>query len=275
MIHRNVDYTGELPHNTWRKIAVNTWKPDYGGKILSRVELNPEPALAYLQKINQDSSEKITLTHYLGAILGKLQEEYPLLRSTVRGKKIFQRKNCDVFFHVSRVNLKGEEDLSGKVIRHINQLSPKQVAQELNAKGRIIKNKEDTTFKTIKKLVSFVPNFLISLILDISSFIHIDLNLWSPILGTKQDTFGSMMLTNVGVFGVRESFVPFVRYSGIHAICCMGSVYDDVVYRDGEIRPGKKVVLSWSLDHRLIDGSTAGKMSRRLIDLFENPDLNT
>ena len=273
MIHRNIDYSSELPHNTWRKIALNTWKPDYGGKILSRVELNPEPALKYLTDINISSTEKITLTHYLGAILGTLQEEFPLLRSTIRGKRIFQRKNCDVFFHVSRVDSKGEEDLSGKVIRSINQLSPERIAHELNSQGKIIKNEEDTTFKTIKKLVSLVPNFLISLILDISSFIHIDLNLWSPILGTKQDTFGSIMLTNVGVFGVKESYVPFVRYSGIHAICCMGSVFEDAVYRDGEIRPGKKIILSWTLDHRLIDGSTAGKMSRRLIELFENPDL--
>ena len=158
------------------------------------------------------------------------------------------------------------------MIRKVNDLTIKEVADKLNREGREIKTKEDTTFKTIKKLVSFLPNFLISLILDISSFIHIDLNIWSPFLGTKRDTFGSMMLTNVGVFGVKESFVPFVRYSGIHAICCMGAVHDDVVLRDGEIRVGKKIILNWSLDHRLIDGSTAGKMAKRLVELFENPE---
>jgi pyruvate/2-oxoglutarate dehydrogenase complex dihydrolipoamide acyltransferase (E2) component len=271
MIYKNIKYTGELPHNTWRKIAINTWKPDFSGKILSRVELNPEPALDHLAELNKTINEKITLTHYLGSVLGRLQEEYPLLRSTVRGKKIYMRDNCDVFFHVSRVNSKGEEDLSGKVIRDVNRLKPVELAQQLNSQGRVIKNKEDTTFKTIKKLVSLVPNFLISAILDLSAFIHINLNIWSPALGTKQDTFGSMMLTNVGVFGVRESFVPFVKYSGIHAICCMGAVYEDVVFRDGEIKPGKKLVLSWSLDHRLIDGSTAGKMANRLAELFEDP----
>jgi len=273
MFQRNVIYEGQLKHNTWRKIAINTWKPDYSGKILSRVELNPEPALDYIKKLNHDSKDKVTLTHYLGHVLGQLQQDFPLLRSTVRGKRIFTRKNCDVFFHVSRVNKLGEEDLSGKVLRSINTLNPQQIASRLNSEGKLIKHKEDTTFKSIKKLVGLVPNFLISLLLDISAYIHINLNMWSPLLGTKQDTFGSMMLTNVGVFGVREAFVPFVKYSGIHAICCMGTIYEDVVYREGEIRPGKKLVLSWSLDHRLIDGSTAGKMSNRLRELFENPKL--
>lgn len=273
MIYQNVKYKGLLPHNTWRKIAINSWKPDHGGKILSRIELNPEPAIEFLQKINNDHFEKITLTHFLGTVLGKLQEEFPLLRSTIRGKRVFERNNCDIFFHVSRMNSKGEEDLSGRVIRNINTLSPIDVAQELNREGRKIKKTEDTTFKNIKKLVSFLPNFLIGFIIDFSSFVQIYLNFWSPILGTQKDTFGSLMLTNVGVFGVRESFVPFVPYSGIHIICCMGAVYEDVVYRDGEIRAGKKIILSFTLDHRLIDGSTAAKMANRLTELFENPEI--
>ena len=140
MIHRNINYKGELKHNTWRKIAINTWKPDYSGKILSRVEINPEPAMNYLSKINESCQEKVTLTHYLGCVMGRLQKEFPLLRSTVRGKRIFTRENCDVFFHVSRVNAKGEEDLSGKVIRKINTLTPSEEASLLNIEGRVIKN---------------------------------------------------------------------------------------------------------------------------------------
>ena len=139
MLFRNVKYSRELPSNTWRKIAINTWKPDYGGKILSRLELNPEPALNFLNKLNKNSKQKVSLTHLLGSVLGKVQEEFPLLRSTVQGKRVFERENCDVFFHVSRVNSKGEEDLSGKVIRGINLLSIEEVALQLNKNGKILK----------------------------------------------------------------------------------------------------------------------------------------
>ena len=273
MIYKNINYKRIFPTNTWRKIALSTWELDRSGKILSRLELNPEPAIDFIEKLNTSSIEKISITHFLGKALGELQKEFPLLRSTIRGRKIYERENCDIFFHVSRVNSKGEEDLSGKVIRRVDELSIKEVAKELNSGGKEIKLKEDTTFKSIKKLVSIVPDFLISLLLKISSFIQIRLNIWSPLLGTKKDTFGSVMLTNVGVFGVKESFVPFVPYSGIHVICCMGAVHDDVVLRDGEIRVGKKLILNWSIDHRLVDGSTAAKMANRLAELFEKPEL--
>ncbi len=273
MITKNIEYKGELPYNTWRKIAINTWEPDFGGKILSRLELNPEPALEHIEKLNQQSNNKITLTHLLGKIFGILQEEFPLLNSTIRGKKVYQRRSCDVFFHVSRVTSKGEEDLSGKAIKNINKLSILEISEKLTNEGRTIKNKEDTTFKSIKKLITITPNFLVKIILRLSAFIHINMNVWSPILGTKRDTFGSVMLTNVGVFGVKEAFVPFVRYAGIHVICCVGEMYEDVVYRDGKIKPGKKINLCFTLDHRLVDGSTAGKMATRLQELFENPSL--
>ena len=105
-------------------------------------------------------------------------------------------------------------------IRSINKTSIQDIAKNLSNEGKKIKTKEDVTFKSIKKLISITPNFLISFILKLSAFIHINLNLWSPLLGTKKDTFGSVMLTNIGVFGVREAFVPFVKYAGIHVICC-------------------------------------------------------
>ena len=59
--------------------------------------------------------EKIFLT------LGILLREYPLLNCTIRGKKVYQRENCDIFFQISRPSQKGEEDLSGKVIREVDK----------------------------------------------------------------------------------------------------------------------------------------------------------
>ena len=107
------------------------------------------------------------------------------------------------------------------------------IAQELSAEGKVIKHQEDTTFKYIKKIVSLTPDCLIKYLINISAFIQLRLNLWSPLLGTKQDTFGSMMMTNIGVFDIEEAFVPFVRYSGVHSICCMGAIYDGIDF-DGD-----------------------------------------
>ena len=53
-------------------------------------------------------------------------------------------------FHVSRTNSNGEEDLSGKAVRNINTLSVEEISNKLSSEGRTIKNKEDTTFKSIK-----------------------------------------------------------------------------------------------------------------------------
>ena len=272
MLSKNIKFKGQLKTNTWRKIALNSWDPDFGCSIYSKVELNPTPALKFLEKFNQENNQKITLTHYLGKVLGILLREYPLLNCTIRGKKVYQRENCDIFFQISRPSQKGEEDLSGKVIREVDKKDLTSIAQELSAKGKVIKHQEDTTFKYIKKIVSLTPDCLIKYLINISAFIQLRLNLWSPLLGTKQDTFGSMMMTNIGVFDIEEAFVPFVRYSGVHSICCMGAIYDGIDFDGDKVVKSKKINLCWTLDHRLIDGSTAGKMLKTLKGLFENPN---
>ena len=79
------------------------------------------------------------------------------------------------------------------------------------------------------------------------------------------------MLTNIGIFGIKEGFVPHVPYTSIHNLCSMGAVVDVPVVKDGEVKAGKEIVFSWTIDHRLVDGSAAGKMLTDFKERFENP----
>jgi pyruvate dehydrogenase E2 component (dihydrolipoamide acetyltransferase) len=82
-----------------------------------------------------------------------------------------------------------------------------------------------------------------------------------------------MMVTNIGTLGVEEAFVPFVPYTNTHVICSVGKITEEAVYRDGEIRAGKVIKLCFTLDHRLVDGSTAAKVVKAFENYFENPEL--
>ena len=109
--------------------------------------------------------------------------------------------------------------------------------------------------------------------LKLSSFLQYRLNLWAPILGNQQNAFGSIILTNVGTFGIKEAFVPMVNNSGVHTMCAMGKIQDSVKVVDGNVVPTKSFSLCWTIDHRLVDGSTAGQMQKSLEKYFENPSL--
>lgn len=273
MIHKNVNYKKGTRTNIWRKIAINSWKAPNYSTIYGKATLNPEPALLLIDKLNKAGKEKYTLTHIVGKVLGVILKEHPELNSVVRFKNAYERKSCDIFFQVSKIDEYGNENLSGYVVRDIDKKGLSQIASELNQGSRTIKGGDDLSFKKIKRTFRFIPNFLTRTIIDLSFFIQYKLNLWSPLLGTNKDTFGSIMITNVGTLGAQEAYVPFTPYSFCHAICCIGAIKEVPVYRDGQIKVGKEINFCWTLDHRLLDGSSACKILKTFTRLFESPEL--
>ncbi len=82
---------------------------------------------------------------------------------------------------------------------------------------------------------------------------------------------GVFTISNLGMFGVEE-FAAIINppESGILAV---GSVREEVIVKDGAMRIGKKMSVTLSADHRVIDGVTSAKFLARLKELLENPAL--
>lgn len=274
MFKQNVDYARSPKMNIWRKVAINTWKPSTDASIYSRLTLNPEKALKYIYSMNMKNENQghITITHFIGAVCGQVLKDFPFLNSAARGSKIELRKNQDIFFHASVVDRDGRENLSGHKIEKIDSMTLIEIASELNETNYKLKAGDDVTFKKSKSILELIPSFILRPFISLNTFIQYRLNIWSPLFGTKQDTFGSMMVTNIGTLGVEEAFVPFVPYSNTNVICSVGKITEEAVYREGEIRAGKVIKLCFTLDHRLVDGSTAAKVVKAFENYFENPE---
>ena len=82
----------------------------------------------------------------------------------------------------------------------------------------------------------------------------------------KDSTF---TVTNLGMYDV-ESFSPIINQpdSGILGIC---AVKDELVLTDGQVSVRKKLGLSFTHDHRVIDGAPAAVFLKAVKDLLEDP----
>lgn len=83
----------------------------------------------------------------------------------------------------------------------------------------------------------------------------------------KGSTFS---ISNLGMFGV-ETFDPIINQpdSGILGVC---AVQDELVMDDdGNITKRQFMRISFTFDHRLIDGATAAKFELAIKELLENP----
>ncbi len=80
---------------------------------------------------------------------------------------------------------------------------------------------------------------------------------------------GTFTVSNLGMFGV-DSFTAVINPPEA-AILAVGATRQDVVVRDGEVVPRKRLTLTLSVDHRACDGATGAKFLGELAELLENP----
>ncbi len=80
---------------------------------------------------------------------------------------------------------------------------------------------------------------------------------------------GVFTISNLGMLGV-ERFSAIINTPEA-AILAVGAIREEVIVSGGMMRPGRKMTMTLSCDHRVIDGMVAAKFLSQLKDALEDP----
>jgi len=88
-------------------------------------------------------------------------------------------------------------------------------------------------------------------------------------LTPEEYTGGTFSVSNLGMFDI-EHFTAIINppEAGILAV---GSIVEQAVVKQGAVVPGRRLRLTMSCDHRVIDGATGAAFLRTLKGMLENP----
>ncbi len=260
------------PHraSSWRKIAVGTWKTVGDPSVYGVAEMDVAPALAYLEKMRVLTGVKLTLSHFTGKAIALTLARHPEINCMLRFSRLYPRKNVDVFFQVASDS--SGLDLSGMTVRNADRKTIAEIALEMQDRVRAIREEGDPAFKQMKGTMGLLPSWATRYVLGIAGFMMYTLNLWSPLLGSPRDPFGSVMITNIGSLGLDMAFAPLVPYSRVPLLIAVGSAQEAPVVREGKLTVGHICKLSVTFDHRLIDGMHAARMLKTLTAIYADPE---
>jgi len=76
-------------------------------------------------------------------------------------------------------------------------------------------------------------------------------------------------ISNLGMFGIEE-FTAIINPPNA-CILAVGAIRDVPVVKDGEVVPGKRMKMTLSSDHRIVDGAKAAAFLNTLQQMLENP----
>jgi len=270
LVSRNIELGQPLRASTWRKIAIGTWRTAGDPSVYASLDMDVERALEYMEKMREKTGLKITLTHFVGKALANVFYKHPELNCVLRFGRLYPRKSIDVFYQVA-TDVAGK-DLSGTTIRNADKKSISEIAMEIQEKANRIRQHGDPDFKKVKSTIGIFPGFLMRSVINFTGLLMYGLNLWSPLLGSPKDPFGSFMVTSIGSLGLDSAFAPLVPYSRVPLIIAVGAIREVPVVRGGQVVVRKVSRLCVTFDHRLMDGLHRAYMAKMLTGIFENPE---
>ncbi len=252
----------------WRKIAAATWRHPSDPQIYGDLEIDATALLAYLEEVRTATGVKLTLTHLVGKGIAHALGENPDLNGRLHRGRFVLRESADVFFIVSAEQ--GSE-LTGVKVVGAQDKSVVAIAEELAARTARIHAGEDEDVGRTKTMLARVPPRALKLAMRAAAWLTVDLDLHLPRLGLPRQTFGSALVSSVGMFGIRHAYAPLSPYYRVPFLVLVGEVTERAVVVDGEIVARPMVTVTATLDHRYLDGFHAARLARSLETYLADP----
>lgn len=260
--------------SSFRKIALGTWRTAKDPQVYGSLTVRMDETLAYVERYRAKTGKKLTITHLMAKVMGRVLSEVPDANAILRFGRIYVRQDVAVFFQVVMQDEEtGEIDLSGVTVRDPHTKSIGEIHDEFTSRTAAVRAKKDMELEKTRSTFKSLPWFLAGLFLDVIGFLSYTLNLKLKWAGIPQDPFGSAMVTNIGSLGLEEAYVPVVPYSRVPLLVAMGAVRKvPLVADDGQLTVGHTMQLCVTFDHRVLDGAHAARMSRIVQDCFAHPE---
>ncbi len=262
-------------YSNYRKIALGTWKTPYDPSTYSWIDLEIDTARKFLSEFNKTSAIEIKIVNLVAQAISLTMYAHQDLNVILRGSKIYQRENVDLFHHVAltkRTNGKlSDPDLAGCVVRKTEALS---LVEQVKAYKKLINDTRNGLTEAVKSqqnLISKIPNSLMFYFLKISSFLIYNLNLKMPILGITEDPFASVIFADNSSIGAPSALMPLVAYARPSLCISMGKPVKKPIVKNDQIVIGEVLPLAITFDHRLAEGFQLAAMLRTVTKIFADP----
>ena len=253
---------------SYRKIAIASWRHPRDPNTYTLLDLPVENATTFLK--NYPSETSLTLTHLITKIAADCLRRSAELNHVLRMGNLYQRTTEDIFITTLLRGDRGK-DLSGFILRDVNDLSIENVAQISKQRADDLRYNRDPENIRVQKIVNALPTLVLRPLLLLQEFLQFSLNLSAPALGLAKDRFGSAMITNIGALGIENAFIPLSPYSRCPLLIGIGKPRLIPVVRDGEVVPGNSVIITFTFDHRYADGAHGSHLMRRFKKVFADP----
>ena len=253
--------------STRRRMTIATWKPPHEGIIHGALTLDATKVLDYIDRAREATGERVTITSFIGACVGRGLALEPTLNGYIAFGKYYHYDDVSLSF---LVQVDGGKQLAQVRVQDIDKMTPAQVAAKLQAGAGHIRTGEDENFKKSADVASKLPTWALRRVFSLAGFVATSLG--KSMAGQPPYPFGAAIITSIGMLGVDEAYVPPTPFARVPLYVAVGAIRDMVFAIDGKPEVRKGLTITATLDHRFVDGFQAATVARAFRSYFEDPD---
>jgi pyruvate dehydrogenase E2 component (dihydrolipoamide acetyltransferase) len=255
-------------HTDWRKIASTIYRKPIDSKIFGQGDIDVTQLGEFISR-KRKAGQKITFTHIFTLLLARcLKEEVPEFNTYMKLGRATPRESIDVMISV----LKADGGMGSIKVENADVLSFDEVDKILNEDIMSSRKGNERHNKTSKSFIASVPWPLRGWIFRLYKWIVIDCGISLNWLGLSANSFGSVILTNIGSIGLDTGYPALMPSSNVALVFVMGGILKKPVVINDEVVIRKMMSVSVAIDHRLADASHGGKLLRYIKKAIQDPE---
>jgi pyruvate dehydrogenase E2 component (dihydrolipoamide acetyltransferase) len=267
--------------SAWRKVALGTWGPPRSPTAYGSIDLDCERATSYIEAVRARTGERVTLTHLVGKAAALAIAAAPEVNGFASFGRLMLRETVDIFFQVAffddpkpqaAARARSDANLAGAKVSDADKKSVVDIARELREKAAALRSRGQSPTARIASAMKRLPGPLASVAMRAAELAAYDAGINLTPFGIPDDPFGSCMVTNVGIFGIREGHAPLIPYARVPILLTLGMLREAPAVDAGKLVVRRQVTIGVAFDHRVLDGYHAGVMARRFNDAFADPE---
>lgn len=249
-----------------RKIAVASWRAPTEGRIHARAEVDVSTALTHLEDLRLRTGVRVTLTHLVGAALGRAMRAVPEARARVVLGRVRPIEEVCVSF---AVDIGDGRDLAPVRVPEADRLTTVEIALALEDGAAAVRAGQDRSFRRSSSIMRAVPVWAMRPVVGVASLVTGGLG--RGLLGQPGRPLGTAFVSNVGSLGLEEAYLAPVPFARVPVYLAVGAVRERPVVVSGAVVARPTCVLVATADHRIVDGAHAGLLQRELLALLADP----
>jgi len=254
---------------SWRRLLSAVWSEPSGPELFGLVRFRTGPAHAFMEQYNagKEDAEKLTLTHMMTKAWAKGLATG--LTMKLAGGFVSSYPTTDVSCMVS---LDGGQDLSYVTIEHCEGKPLCEVQAECSKRYKSVREGEERkSHRKATAVFALIPSCLGAVLMEVGSWITVQLGMSVPMLSVKRHAFGCGMITNVGKGGVDAAFPALPQVIRVTAMLAISKLLSEAIVVDGHIQAVECLQGGITFDLRFLTKDQCVRAVKAFKAAMENP----